>query len=96
MTGQGLALPPLAATYQGYKPLYRAYFAAGALSQASRQPDFSGDRFILDSDGTYMTVYYEDRKIITLTPQDASANGLPLDELAHKYVEELKAWAQAR
>lgn len=93
LADQGLALPPLTATHRGYRPLYRAYFAAGALHMAARTPDFSGDRFILDSDGTYITIYYDDREIIALTPQDASSAGLSLNELAQRYVDAFRAWA---
>lgn len=89
----GLTLPPLTATYRGNKPLYRAYLMAGALYLASRTPDFNADRFILDSDGTYVTIYYDDREIVGLAPQDASAAGMPLDDFARQYVDAIKAWA---
>ncbi len=93
VTDRGLTLPPLAATYRGIKPQYRAYLAAGSLYLASRAADFSGDRFILDSDGTYITIYYDDRDIVTITPQDASAAGVSTDELARQYVDAFKSWA---
>ncbi len=92
-TDAGLTLPPLTATYRGNKPLYRAYLMAGALYLVSRTAEFSGDRFILDGDGTYITIYYDDRDIVTLTPQDASAAGLSLDDFARQYVDAIKAWA---
>ena len=88
-----LTLPPLTATYRGYRPFYRACFAAGALHLAAKAPDFSGDRFILDSDGTYITIYYDDREIITLTPQDATSAGLSLDGLSQRYIDAFKIWA---
>jgi predicted Zn-dependent protease len=91
-----LALPPLYATFRGYKPLYRADFAAGILYQLSKLPDFNGDRFILDSDGTYITIFYDDREVLVLTPQDASANNTSLESLAGQYVSNLKAWAGAK
>ncbi len=93
ITDRELNPPPLTATYRGIKPPYRAYLAAGALYLASRSADFSGDRFILDSDGTYITIYIDDRAIITLTPQDAAAAGVSIDELARQYVDAFKAWA---
>lgn len=93
ITDRGLTLLPLSATFRGYRPYYRACFAAGALYRVSQLADFSGDRFILDSDGTYITVYYEDRQIITLTPQDATTNGVSLSDLAGQYVAALKTWA---
>jgi Zn-dependent protease with chaperone function len=95
ITDTGLSLPPLSATFRGYKPYYRACFAAGALYRVSQLADFSGDRFVLDSDGTYITIYYEDREILTLTPQDASTNGVSLSDLAGQYVSAFKAWADS-
>ncbi len=92
-TDGGLTLPPLTATYRGNKPLYRAYLMAGALYLASRTPDFNADRFILDSDGTYVTIYYDDREIVGLAPQDASAAGMSLDDFSRQYVDAIKAWA---
>jgi len=91
----GLKLPPLYATYQSYKPLYRAEFAAGVLYQLSLLPDLSGDRFIVDSDGIFTTIYYDDRVVIVLTPQDASANNTTLDNLTDQYITSLKAWADS-
>lgn len=95
-TDGGLTLPPLTATYRGNKPLYRAYLMAGALYLASRTADFNPDRFILDSDGTYITIYYDDREITTLAPQDASAAGMSLDDFARVYVDGIKAWSAAQ
>jgi len=95
VTDRGLAPPPFTAAYRGNKPLNRAYFTAGALYLASRTAGFSGDRFILDSDGANITVYYDDREIVTLTPLDASNAGVSLDELAGRYVEAFKSWANA-
>lgn len=95
-TDGGLTLPPLTATYRGNKPLYRAYLMAGALYLASRTADFNADRFILDSDGTYVTIYYDDREIVGLTPQDASAAGVSLEDFARQYVDAIKAWAVAQ
>lgn len=90
---KGLTVPVFTAAYRGNKPLNRSYFTAGALYLASRTAGFSGDRFILDSDGTNMTVYYDDREIVTVTPQDASNAGTSLDELAGRYVTAFKSWS---
>lgn len=95
ITDKGLSLPTFTAVYRGNKPLNRSYQTAGALYLASRTAAFSGDRFILDSDGTNMTVYYDDREIVTLTPQDANNAGKSLDELAGRYVEAFKSWSSA-
>lgn len=87
------SLPVILSEADGYKPHYRAYFAAGSLYKAAQLADFCPDRFILDSDGTNVTVYYEDIKIITLTPQDAIDNGKDIMDLANSYVYKLKEWA---
>jgi Zn-dependent protease with chaperone function len=89
----GLALPPLYATYQGLNPLYRAQFLDGMLFRLSQLPDLSGDHFILDNDGTNITVMYDDQQVVVLTPQDALDNKTALDGLAEKYVIALKTWA---
>ncbi|MDR3564252.1 MAG: M48 family metallopeptidase [Negativicutes bacterium] len=89
----GLSLPPLYATYKGYKPIYRAELAAGALYLLTKMPDFSGDHFIVEGNGTFVTIFYDDRPIIMLTPQDAGANKTTLDDLATQYVNALKDWA---
>lgn len=96
ITDDGLKLAPLYATYHGSKPFYRACLAAGTLYQLARTPDFSGDNFVLDSDGTYITVLYDNLPVITLTPQDAISNGTTLEELANEYVRAFKAWADRR
>jgi len=92
----GLNLPPLYATYKGYKPIYRAYFTAGALYLLTKLPDLSGDRFIVDNDGIYNTILYDDRPVVVLTPQDASANNTSLDGLTELYINALKAWADKK
>jgi beta-barrel assembly-enhancing protease len=96
ISGPGLDLPPLYATYQGVKPLYRAELAAGVLYQLSKRPELSGDRFIVDPGEIYTTIYYEDRQVVVLTPQDASSNKTSLEGLANRYVEALKTWADKK
>lgn len=96
ITDDGLRLPPLYATYRGTKPFYRACLAAGTLYQLARTPDFNGDYFLLDSDGTYITVLYDNQPVLTLTPQDAMANGTTIEELANEHVMALKGWADKR
>lgn len=85
-------LPEITATENGYKPLYRAYFAAGALYRVSQRPAVSPDWLVLDTDGTNYTVYYDDIKIITLTPQDAAQAGRDLPDLANNYITSLRSW----
>lgn len=84
--------PPIYAVYSGYKPQYRAYFAAGVLYRLSQLSDYSADKFITDSDGTNCTIYYDDQKVITLTPEDAEANGTTTMDLAGLYIVKIKEW----
>lgn len=93
--GQWL-LPEITATEDGYKPLYRAYFTAGALYRVSQRPDLSADWLVLDTDGTNYTVYYDDIKIITLTPQDAAQAGVDLLDLANTYITKLREWIRGQ
>jgi hypothetical protein len=92
----GLTLPPLYATFNSYKPLYRAEFAAGKLYDLSKAGDSNGDLFILNDDGTYLTVLYDDKEVVVLTPQDAAANNTTLADLGSTYVNGLKAWANSK
>lgn len=85
-------LPPITAAYNDYKPHYRAYFVAGRLSRLSKLPDYSPDRFITDSDGINCTIYYDDQNVITLTPEDAAANGTNVMDLAGTYITKIKEW----
>lgn len=85
-------LPPITTAYDGYKPLYRAYFTAGTLFRLSQLSDYSSDRFITDSDGINCSIYYDDQKVITLTPEDAAAAGTNTMELAGLYIEKIKEW----
>jgi Zn-dependent protease with chaperone function len=85
-------LPILYAENNGYKPIYRAYFAAGNLYLVRKLPNYNADKYILDSDGENVTVYYEDRAIITLTNQDAAGHSMNLMEFSGLYIERLKKW----
>lgn len=85
-------LPPLTAVFEGYKPLYRAYFAAGTLYRLRQLADYSADKYIADSDGINCTIYYDDQKVITLTPEDAAYNGTDVMELAGLYIAKIKEW----
>lgn len=96
IVGDGLSLPPLYATYKGYKPIYRAYAAAGALYLLTKLPDLSGDRFIVDSDGIYNTILYDDQPVVVITPQDASSNNTTMDGLTEQYINTLKTWADQK
>lgn len=94
ITDTGLALPPLYATYHGFKPFYRACFAAGKLYQVLQRPDFNGDYFVVMDNDPYIVILYDDFEILTLTPKDAMANKVSLPDLADQYVQNLEAWAQ--
>ncbi len=85
-------LPSIRIGEQHLTPRYRAYLTAGRLYQIAQQVDYSADRYILDTDGSNISIYYDDTLIITLMPEDALAAGTTLDELTKKYVEALKKW----
>lgn len=86
-------LPAFTMNSEGYKPLYRAYFTAGALYQAARQPDFTNDRFIVLSDEGKATIYYDNIKVAVLTQEQAAADNLSLAELSDRYILKLREWA---
>lgn len=86
-------LPPLYGEYSGYKAEYRAYFLAGKLYRIQQKKEYDNVNFVVDSDGTNATIYYEDIAVVTLTPQDALGNKEedPMT-LAGAFVERLKDW----
>jgi Zn-dependent protease with chaperone function len=88
----GWQLPVLQTARNGNSPLVRAYFVAGILYRLAQLPDYSADKYILDSDGTNFTVYYEDQAVITLTPEDGSAQGMSAMDLAGLYISKLQQW----
>lgn len=96
ITDKDWELPPLYGDNNSYKPVYRAYFAAGILYQLAQKPDFDKDHFILDSDGHTVTVYYDDQTVIALTEQDAVDNGISLMELSDTYITKIKEWADRK
>ncbi|WP_019552934.1 M48 family metallopeptidase [Propionispira raffinosivorans] len=85
-------LPPIKISAEKLTPCYRAYLTAGRLYQIAQQPDYSADHYILDTDGSNMSIYYDDNLLITLMPEDALAAGTTLEELTKNYVETLKKW----
>lgn len=76
-------------------PLYRAYLTAGRLHDIRKKADYSADRYILDGDGTNLTIYYEELSVVTLTPEDAAAAGVSLEQLTQTYLQSLKQWGNA-
>jgi Zn-dependent protease with chaperone function len=85
-------LPVIDTEYNGQQPLYRAYFVAGALYRVSQLANYNPDRYILDSDGTDITVEYDDIQIVTITPDDAVSYNMDAVDLAGIYVDKLKQW----
>lgn len=85
-------LPVLRTAGNGNKPLIRAYYAAGVLYRLSQLPDYSADNYIMDSDGTNFTVYYADKEVITITPEDGSIQGMSAMDLASLYISRLQQW----
>lgn len=85
-------LQPFRAECDGQAPLFRAYQAAGNLYRASLQAGYVPERYILDSDGSRITIYYEEIAILTVTPQDALVYQMSVLDLANAYVRQLKEW----
>lgn len=78
----------------GNPPLYRAYFVAGNVYRAIQPADYNAERYILESDGEDIRVYYDDRLIVTITPQEAAAQGVSQADLANTWVDTLRQWPQ--
>ncbi|QDR78935.1 M48 family metallopeptidase [Sporomusa termitida] len=92
----GWRLPAFTVSLNGYKPLYRAYFTAGALYLAAADPGFSSSRFTVTHTAAGAVIYYKDQKITTLSPEDAAARGLTLNQLTNEFISKLKEWAPKR
>jgi hypothetical protein len=86
------SLPEIKVAQEKTGPLYRAYLTAGSLYNITKVPDYSSSKYILDSDGTNLTIYYDNQVIITITPEDAAADGVSLEELTNKYMDALRRW----
>lgn len=86
------SLPPFRIAIGNTGPLYRAYLTAGRLYHVKKKTEYSADRYILDTDGTNVSIYYEDQLVMTLTPQDAEAEGMALVTLVDRYLAALRAW----
>lgn len=87
------SLPPITVPVGNTRQLYRAYLVAGRVFAALNTPDYNPNYYVLDSDGTNLQIYYDDQLIITLSPEDAWAAGLALDELAAEYLSSLRKLA---
>jgi Zn-dependent protease with chaperone function len=86
-------LPAFTATVDNYKPLYRAYFTAGALYQIAQRAEVRADRFFVFNEDGKSIIYYDDAKVLTVTQQDADAYGLSLADLTNQYMAKLYDWA---
>ncbi len=92
----GWRLPAFTVSLNGYKPLYRAYFTAGALYLAAADPGFRSNRFTAAYTDSGAVIYYKDQKITTLSPQDAAARGLTLTQLTNEFIGKLNEWSPKR
>jgi len=86
------SLPEIKVAIDKTGPLYRAYLTAGRLYNLTKVQDYSTSKYILDSDGTNIIIYYDNQIIITITPEDAAADGVSVEELTNKYMDSLKRW----
>lgn len=95
VVADNLSLPPFKIARGATAPLYRAYLAAGNLSQISNLPDYSPDKYVLDSDGHNVIICYDEKEIITLIPDDAAVEHIDLSQLVERYVTALRSWKKA-
>lgn len=86
------SLPEIKVAMGNTGSVYRAYLVAGRLYNITKVADYSSDKYILDSDGTNITIYYEDQEIITITPEDAAVEGVSVEDLVNRYLNALKKW----
>ncbi|MBP2633156.1 MAG: peptidase Ste24p [Firmicutes bacterium] len=86
------SLPEIKVAIDKTGPLYRAYLIAGRLYNITKVPDYSSSKYILDGDGTNVTIYYDNQPIVTITPEDAAADGVNIEVLINKYMDALKRW----
>ncbi|WP_199883886.1 M48 family metallopeptidase [Anaerosinus massiliensis] len=86
------SLPEFRVAIGNTGPLYRAYLVAGRLYNITKKTEYSTSKYILDGDGTNVTIYYDDQIIITITPEDAAACGVTLEDLTREYLDALKKW----
>ena len=78
-------LPAFHNKYAGYSPRMRAYFTAGRIYRMTTRPDYSSDKMYINDLENATGIYYDDDKepLAVVTPQDATANGLPgMNEMA--------------
>lgn len=86
-TGQ---TPTIKISMNGLSPLERAYFIAGNIYKITQQPAYNPDYYLLDSDGTNISIYYNDIYIMSLTPDDATSASSDLLSLAKEYISSFK------
>lgn len=89
-------LPPFKVEAHGYQALHRAYLCAGNLYRVSQRQNLSPDWLILANEGDEYSIYYDDIKIVTLTMQDAVQAGMPLIDLANRYIFQISNWLRSR
>ncbi len=88
-------LPAFSDTVDGSVPLDRAYSAAGQLYQLTHSSgDLSADKFIAVSEGNGVSIYYEDRRLFTVTSLDAAQQNLSLDDFVSAVIDSLQSWVQ--
>ena len=85
-------LPAIKADAGGTEAIYRAYLIAGRIYQAGLDLQYNNNKYILDSDGVNLIIYYDNQIIMTVTEDDASAYNMNIYETANMYMDALRNW----
>ena len=85
-------LPSIKAASGGTEAIYRAYLIAGRIYQASLDAQYNNNKYILDSDGVNLIIYYDNQIIMTVTDEDAAAYSMNVYQTADMYINSLKEW----
>lgn len=85
-------LPAIKADAGGTEAIYRAYLIAGRIYQAGLDLQYNNNKYILDSDGVNLIIYYDNQIVMTVTEDDASAYNMNIYETANMYMDALRNW----
>ena len=87
-------LPTIKTAAGGVEAIYRAYISAGRIYQASLDSQYNSNKYILDSDGVNLIIYYDNQIIMTVSDEDANAYGMDVYQTANMYINSLKMWGK--
>jgi len=86
------SLPPYRRSDGMQEAADRAYLTAGRLYPLTKLADYDAGKFILMLHGDNIQILYDDKLITELTPYDAEAASMGIDELVNAYLDALKNW----